>query len=79
MKAYKIGENDLNITTGRLFYQLENSTILLATPKEPTQFFSNFTFERLREKKLVQEVSLLEERWVHPHLYKPVRAVMLAA
>lgn len=76
MTAYKIGQNDQNIREGRLFFELDNLTILLATPTLGTQFFSNFTFKKMQEKGIVTPVELEQEKWAHPHLYKPVRAKM---
>lgn len=72
MKAYKIKE-DINklLTKDRLLMPWENQLLLLATPVEPQYFITN-DLKRFAEK--IEEVDLMQEKWVHPHLWKPIKA-----
>lgn len=73
MTAYKVNTQESRIEPGRLLVEFNGIVILLATPTLPTQFFSKFTFERIRQMGWVDLVVLEDEKWVLPHLYKPVR------
>ncbi len=78
MKAFKIieyiGDNQYvkNIfTKGRLFVELDNGYYLLAaTPKEGQhRGYSHRTLQLVK----TEEVDLLKEIWVHPHLLKAIK------
>lgn len=66
MQAYKITEGP---ETGRLMIPVGNETMLLATPTKEQQFISQGLFDRVPKI----EVNLEDEKWIHPHLYKPVK------
>ena len=73
MKAYKLTQ-DLpvyggKIDTGRILYSINNQLLVLATPTEPHTFISNYSFKQ----EFTEEIDLLEEKWIHPHLFKPIK------
>lgn len=79
MTAYKIKEsvNSL-LEKGRLFCQFDTYTMLLATPTKPQMFYDGYGFQRMKIQGQVEEVELENEKWVIPHLYKPIRLKLLA-
>lgn len=74
MLAYLILEtqND-TLTKGRLFYKHNTQAMLLATPTQGQMFWLNSSFDKLLKEGKVQEVNLLDQRWIHPHLYAPIK------
>lgn len=73
MKAYKLIQ-DLPVYGGkiqvnRILYLINNQIVVIATPTEPQTFISNFAFS----KALHIEIDLLQEKWIHPHLFKPIK------
>lgn len=77
MKAYKLIEkvNDV-YTKDRIFVKLENgSVILLGNFTQGQQFVYNMTITQLKEKLI--EIELEDEKWIHPHLYKPLKSIIV--
>lgn len=81
MKAYKILENsdsDGLIKPGRILIRFEDEfkmarTLLAATPILPQVFWDNSTLNRLLEKGYLEEIDILKEKWLHYHLYRPIK------
>lgn len=77
MKAYKITENKNNVVkAGKIFVPVENQIVLLATPTEPQMFYDKWTFNKFKDSGSLLEVELEDERWIHPHLYKPIKDIL---
>lgn len=76
MIAYKLKETQNQLEKGRLFFELDTQVVLIATCTEPQQFFFNYTFKRLKENGLLEEIDLLKETKIHPHLYKPIKELL---
>lgn len=76
MIAYKLKENNSNLNAGRLFAQMNNYVILLATCTEGQSFYDSWTFNRLKNMGLLEEVCIEDEKWIHPHLYKPIKQLL---
>ena len=73
MTAYKCIDKDLSGFFGRLIYKHGNDAIVLANFTESQFFMSSYTLDRMIEQGKVEPVDLLEQRWIHPHLYKPLQ------
>ena len=77
MKVYKLKENYKDpyrsITKGRIFCRYGTETILLATPTEGTKFIWGNILYQLENTGFIEEVELENEKWIHPHLYKPIK------
>ena len=78
MKVFKLKENvSESISVGRLIVKHGNEYVLLATPTKGTLFIGGWTVTSLQNKGVLEPVELSEEKWVHPHLYKPIREIFL--
>lgn len=80
MKVFKLKDNVNSSTTlekGRLLVKHGNDYVLLATPTKGTLFIGHWTVSSVKNQGLLEEVELSEEKWVHPHLYKPIRELFL--
>lgn len=78
MKVFKLKDNvSDSISAGRLIVKHGNEYVLLATPTKGTIFIGSWTVTSIKNKGLLEEVELADEKWVHPHLYKPVREIFL--
>jgi hypothetical protein len=73
MKAIKITVPFYGINVGRIMYMVGNQTLVIATPTEPQMFILNIVYNNAIKEKKGEEIDLLEERWLHPHLYKPIK------
>lgn len=80
-KGYQRNYNNRIVITWKE-KSLVTLTIVLATPTEPQIIVPHGFVERITDKltmeagsitKDVVEVNLLDEKWVHPHLYKPLK------
>lgn len=78
MKAYKLTENTTYYKQGRILCQYENQVILLANCVEPQRFVDSYTLTTLKNKGIVEEVELENEKKMHPHLYKPIKHQILS-
>lgn len=76
MKAYKLKESINGYDKDRMFCNFGTLTLLLATPKEKQGFVYNSTVNTLNSKGLLEEFNLEDEKWIHPHLYKPIRQAL---
>ena len=76
MQAYKLKDDLYQLKAGRIFYGLGTETLLVATPTLPQSFFSTWSFDQMKRKDLLQEIDLLTEYKIHPHLYKPVKELL---
>lgn len=76
MIAYKLKEASNGIEKDRMFYVLDTQVLLIATFTEPHRFTDTWSFNRLKEKGLLEEVDLLREVKIHPHLYKPIKELI---
>ncbi len=77
MKAYQL-KTPLKVwgqefTTGRIVCETGNQTLVIATPTQPHVFISNSYLSKLRSDEQVEEIVLEEIKWIHPHLYKPIK------
>lgn len=81
MKTYKLTKDYTVLHSGvvhekgRLFVELDKNKVwLLATPikKAKGSGFSHLLGE-LKRENYVEEVNLLNEKWVHPHINKEVK------
>jgi hypothetical protein len=77
MTAYKLKDKYNRLDAGRLFYRLGTEVLLIATPTLPQEFFYVYQFDTMKRDGLVEEVDLLKEKWIHPHLYKPIKEELL--
>jgi hypothetical protein len=73
MTAYKIISDKLPKLKGRYFYPIGNEVMLLANFTEGQLFYYAHVFHKLKEEGGLEEVELLEQTWLHPHLYKPIQ------
>ena len=64
MKAHKILEGAFK---DRIIVEHDGKYIILATPIRPTNRNGSMW------NKVVEEVDLLKETWVHPHLLKAIK------
>lgn len=70
MQAYKVGLSG----TVRIIVPISQYEVLIAaTPTIGQSFASAHWLERLKKEGEAVEVNLLDEKWVHPHLYKPIK------
>lgn len=76
MQAYKLKDDLYQLKAGRIFYELGTETLLVATPTISQSFFSTWSFNQMKHKNLVEEIDLLNEVKIHPHLYKPVKDLL---
>lgn len=80
MKAYKI-KTTINplLEQGRLFFEVPNTgeLLLIATPTEPQAFYSHYSFRNLQSQGMLDEVDLMNETKIHPHLYKPIKKLLV--
>jgi hypothetical protein len=58
---------------GRLFTRHGHDSIALATPTEPTKYISGSALDLMIKEDRFEEVDLVAERWVHPHLFKALK------
>lgn len=78
MNVYKLKESQSDsLAKGRLIVKHGNEYVLLATPTVGTLFIGSWTVDKLKNSGVLEEVVLDDEKWVHPHLYKPVREIFL--
>lgn len=75
MIAYKLNSDAAGCKAGRYVTETncngQNQLVLLGTPNLPQQVISTHDLSFI--KVASTEVDLLEETWLHPHLYKPVK------
>lgn len=59
---------------GSIFIRLEDGSIIKSgTSIDPTNFIGQRTLDGLIEKKLVDEIEIKDEKWIHPHLLKVLK------
>jgi hypothetical protein len=79
MLAYRIKpdtEGSGVVQPGRIFIPFGTEVLLCATPTLPQHFYFKHTFNRMKEKGMLEEVDLLLERKIHHHLYKPIKQLV---
>lgn len=87
MTTYKLKEDQV-ITYPNSTYTYKKNTlfikrgkydvIMCATPTKPTRFLGNSRLDDFLKNGLVEEVDILNEKWYHPHLIKPIKDKVLA-
>jgi hypothetical protein len=74
MTAYKcIDKESSGRMYDRLIYKYGNETIVLANFTDSQFFIGNYVLDRMIEKGKVEPVDLLEQQWIHPHLFLPLK------
>lgn len=83
MTAYKLTEdvinrfnNKIQYEKNRLLVRYGTEVILLATPTLGTKHIDSFSINTLSNQGILEEVELRDEKWILPHLYKPVRLLL---
>lgn len=78
MKAYRIKETEAKgPLEGRILVPIGTETILSATCTVPQAFYSSWTLDRMKQESSVDEIELKDEKWIHPHLHKRVKAELV--
>ena len=73
MKAYKLISKYEHLDAGRILYKIGTEVLLIATPTKKQEFIYSNIINSLNAQGLLQEVDLLQETKIHPHLYKPIK------
>lgn len=76
MKAYKLNTTVNTYEKGRILCEHGSQTILVATPSKPQSFAYNETLRHLQRSGQVDEIDLINEKWIHPHLFKPIKQII---
>jgi hypothetical protein len=64
-----ISKSQTTYKKGTLFIKYGNEILISGTPSDFTRRGMNYTFDTLKEKGLqFEEVDIMNEKWVHPHL-----------
>lgn len=66
---YKIIDAADKSLIGRYLIDLEEGVMVLATPTLPQHFTSRYNLQTSKSEPL----PLIEEKWLHPHLYKKIK------
>jgi hypothetical protein len=73
MQGYKIIDEKSPLF-GRIIYKInEYEVMILATPTIGHMRYGLHLLRSYIVANAVQEINLLEEKWIHPHLFKPVK------
>ena len=71
MKAYKLRVTTNGMEKGRIIYE----DLILATPTKPTRY-NGGKYILSWNKENFEEVELENEKWIHPHLIKPLKNIL---
>lgn len=70
---YKVLDATNKSLIGRHLIETKEGVLVLATPTLPHYFTSRYNLQT----SISETIPLIEEKWLHPHLYLPIKKEIL--